>query len=471
MTYIHQLIEDRVIVTKTISTKKQEKKGYGEFIKYCFFLLDYLCLNAICLAIIAISGIVVSNYYFLIFFNFSWLFLNLFFERNRLGRNTDFRKIVFGDLKIVFIHFLLITSFSQFFLIGENYFIELIFWYLIFLPILTLVRSLVFYLLIEYRKQGFNFRKIAIVGGGSLGKNFHSFIENNPRLGYKFCGIFDDKENFNDFFHYCRYNKIDDIFCTLSSNKSAEIYKIMEFADNNLIRFRLIPDFKILFNLNRKIDISFYDGIPVLTPRHEPLEKVHNRILKRAFDIVFSFLIISVLIFFLLPIIAILIKITSKGPVFFKQLRTGKDNKEFYCYKFRTMAVNNESDKIQASTNDFRITKIGRFLRKSNLDELPQFFNVLKGEMSVVGPRPHMLLHTEEYSKKISKYMLRHLIKPGITGWAQINGYRGNTEDSELMRKRIEYDTWYLENWSIWLDIKIIFSTTFKVFFWDKNAF
>jgi exopolysaccharide biosynthesis polyprenyl glycosylphosphotransferase len=193
--------------------------------------------------------------------------------------------------------------------------------------------------------------------------------------------------------------------------------------------------------------------------------------LKRAFDIVFSVLVISLIFPILFPILAILIKLSSKGPVFFKQLRTGKDNNSFYCYKFRTMRINQDSDKKQACKNDNRITKIGAFMRKTSLDELPQFFNVLQGDMSVVGPRPHMLLHTEEYSKIIDSFMVRHFVKPGITGWAQVNGYRGNTEAPELMAKRVAYDTWYLENWSLWLDITIIFKTVFNIFQGEENAF
>ncbi|WP_020529908.1 undecaprenyl-phosphate glucose phosphotransferase [Flexithrix dorotheae] len=481
MAYIHQLIENRVIVTKTITTKKQNKKRYGEFIKSIFILMDLICLNFISIGIVVFSGLVLNNFYFIVFFNLSWLFLNFFIRRNNFDRNIETLRILFNDLKLVFIHFLFIASFSQFIFLPDLNILNLGIWYLVFLPGLAISRIVLFFLLIEYRKQGYNYRKIAIVGGGPIGHELHEFIKNNLKLGYKFCGIFDEKVsqeksdlykgNIEDLFNYCSHNKVDDIFCALSSNKSKEIHQIMEFADNNLIRFRLIPDFKMLFNPNKKIDLSFYDGIPVLTPRHEPLENVHNRLIKRGFDIFFSFFMITICISLILPLLAILIKLSSKGPVFFKQLRTGKDNKEFYCYKFRTMVVNPDADKTQATKNDYRITKLGAFLRKTNLDELPQFFNVLKGEMSVVGPRPHMLLHTEEYSKKINKYMVRHLIKPGITGWAQVNGYRGNTANKFLMEKRVEHDMWYLENWSLWLDIKITFLTTWNVFKGEKNAY
>ena len=192
---------------------------------------------------------------------------------------------------------------------------------------------------------------------------------------------------------------------------------------------------------------------------------------KRFFDIVFSLMVTVFLLSWLVPIIAILIKLDSKGPVFFLQDRSGKNNQPFKCIKFRSLAVNKESDSKQVTKGDTRITKLGRFLRKSSIDELPQFFNVLKGDMSVVGPRPHMLKHTEEYSAIIMKYMIRHYQKPGVTGYAQVNGFRGEIKTEEQLIKRIEYDVWYIENWSIWLDLKIIIQTVVVTIKGQENAF
>lgn len=194
------------------------------------------------------------------------------------------------------------------------------------------------------------------------------------------------------------------------------------------------------------------------------------RAVKRLFDFVFSSVILLLSPLWLLPI-AICVKLSSPGPVLFKQKRTGFMGREFNCLKFRTMRVNNESDKLQATKGDPRITRIGEFLRKTSLDELPQFINVFKGEMSVVGPRPHMLKHTKDYSAIIDKYMVRHFIKPGLTGWAQVNGYRGETKELWQMEKRVEYDVWYIENWNFMLDMKIIFLTLIGIFKGDKNAF
>jgi putative colanic acid biosynthesis UDP-glucose lipid carrier transferase len=217
--------------------------------------------------------------------------------------------------------------------------------------------------------------------------------------------------------------------------------------------------------------MEYLDELPILSLRSEPLEDVANSVKKRVFDIVFSLLVIVFILSWLLPILAILIKLNSKGPVFFVQMRSGKDNAPFRCFKFRSLSVNKDAHLKQVTKNDIRITPLGKFLRKSNLDELPQFFNVLMGDMSVVGPRPHMLLHTETFSKVLEEYMIRHFVKPGVTGWAQVNGFRGEIKEPEQLRKRIEHDIWYMENWSLWLDLRVIFLTVYRTVKGDKNAY
>ncbi|MCX2485229.1 exopolysaccharide biosynthesis polyprenyl glycosylphosphotransferase [Pedobacter sp. MR2016-24] len=202
-----------------------------------------------------------------------------------------------------------------------------------------------------------------------------------------------------------------------------------------------------------------------------PQEERFNRYVKRSFDVVFSCLVLLFILSWLYPLIALLIRLDSRGPVIFKQHRSGRDNKSFWCYKFRSMRVNDDSHHKQASRNDDRITGLGRFLRRTSLDEFPQFINVLIGNMSVVGPRPHMLKHTEQYRYVIKNYMVRHYSKPGITGWAQINGYRGETLQTDAMEKRVEHDIWYLENWSVYLDIKIILRTVSQVLRGHINAY
>lgn len=212
--------------------------------------------------------------------------------------------------------------------------------------------------------------------------------------------------------------------------------------------------------------------VPVLYIREEPLLLLDNRIIKRTFDLVCSTIFLCTLFPIVYIFVALIIKLTSPGPVFFKQKRNGLDGKEFYCYKFRSMKVNAQSDTLQATEHDPRKTKFGDFMRKTNIDELPQFINVFLGDMSIVGPRPHMLKHTEEYSKLIDKYMVRHLIKPGITGWAQVTGCRGETKELYQMEERIKKDIWYVENWSFWLDIRIIWMTVRNMIMHnEKNAY
>jgi putative colanic acid biosynthesis UDP-glucose lipid carrier transferase len=261
---------------------------------------------------------------------------------------------------------------------------------------------------------------------------------------------------------------IKEIYVALAPDRINEYDFLQQEADKYCLRLKLVTDMPASLITNLKI--SYMGGFSVLSNRYEPLEEIENRIKKRVFDIVFSLLVIIFVMSWLFPIIGLIIKLQSPGPVLFKQLRSGKDNRPFLCYKFRSMRLNNEGHK-QATKDDDRITKIGKFLRRTSLDELPQFLNVLLGDMSTIGPRPHVLTMTKEYSQIINQYMVRHLLKSGITGWAQVNGFRGETKDPELMRKRVEYDIWYLENWSMGLDLKIVMMTILQVIKGDKNAY
>ncbi len=281
--------------------------------------------------------------------------------------------------------------------------------------------------------------------------------------------IFPILGNRKDCISYAIDNDIDEIYSTISPESNAYVYDLAQAAETNMIRFKFVPDFHLF--VNRNIHIDFVDDIPILSLRSEPLDDITARIKKRLFDIVFSFFVITLILSWLVPVMAILIKLNSKGPVFFVQLRSGRDNKAFPCYKFRTLKVNKEADTKQVTLNDTRITRLGKFLRKTNLDELPQFFNVFVGSMSVVGPRPHMLRHTEDFSRILNEYMIRHFVKPGVTGWAQVHGFRGEIKQKDQLRKRIEHDIWYLENWSLWLDLRIIFLTIYVTIKGDKNAY
>lgn len=261
---------------------------------------------------------------------------------------------------------------------------------------------------------------------------------------------------------------IDLLFCCLSHDESAFINRVIHFCDNHVVHFYYVP--RMSGNLHLRLIPELYGDVTLFTNRREPLTFIENKFLKRTFDIVVSALTCLVLLPFL-PIVALIIKMQSPGPLFFVQNRTGLNGHTFKCYKFRSMHVNNQADTLQATKDDPRKFPFGEFMRKTNIDEFPQFFNVLKGDMSIVGPRPHMMLHTEMYGKLIDKYMVRHFCRPGITGWAQVTGFRGETKELWQMEERIRRDIWYLENWTFWLDLKIILKTALTIIRPDKQAY
>jgi putative colanic acid biosysnthesis UDP-glucose lipid carrier transferase len=323
-------------------------------------------------------------------------------------------------------------------------------------------------------------RRIVIVGYNDLSKKFVERFGVN-HADFQVDGYFEDPGlinelskypiigNIDECLDYAIKNNIHEIYSAISPEKNESIYEMAKQAEKSMIRFKFIPDFRLF--VNRETYIEYHDNFPILSLRPEPLEDMGNSVKKRMFDILFSLLVIFFILSWLIPILAILIIISSRGSVFFKQKRSGKNNKQFTCYKLRTMTVNNEANIKQVTLNDSRVTKLGHFLRKTNLDELPQFINVLLGNMSIIGPRPHMLVHTSMYSKIMNEYMIRHFLKPGISGWAQVNGYRGEIKEEDQLRRRIDHDIWYMENWSIWLDMKIIWLTIYTTLKGDKNAY
>ncbi len=323
-------------------------------------------------------------------------------------------------------------------------------------------------------------KKIAIVGYNEDALQLAEYFNNNKTF-YNLTGIFGtsrqlsvDKSgniigNMKDCVDYAVENDVTEIYSTILPTENELVHELTEEAENKCVRVRFVTTKK--FDNANYHHVDFISEMPVISLRAEPLQKTRNSLRKRFFDLLVSIAAILLFLSWLTPVLAILIKLSSRGPIFFKQQRSGKDNKPFWCYKFRSMTVNDNSDARQATKNDKRITWIGGIMRKTSIDELPQFFNVLIGNMSITGPRPHMLLHTEEYSAIINKYMVRQLLKPGITGWAQVNGYRGETADPSLMEKRVEHDIWYMENWSLMLDIKILFMTVINIFKGETNAY
>jgi putative colanic acid biosynthesis UDP-glucose lipid carrier transferase len=323
-------------------------------------------------------------------------------------------------------------------------------------------------------------RKVLIVGYNDTAKKLTEYLEDEDNFT-EIVGYCEKEDNVHELTHYPILANLDnvmevslqkgveEIYSTIAPEHNFGVYQLMKETEQACIRFRVIPD--LSYFINRPFYVEFLRDMPVLTFRKEPLEDHSQQLKKRLFDIAVSLMIIIFILSWLMPILALLIYLESPGPVFFKQLRSGRNNKAFSCLKFRSMKINNDANLKQASKHDNRITRIGRFIRKTSLDEFPQFFNVLRGEMSLVGPRPHMLKHTDDYSQLLEQYMVRHFAKPGITGWAQVNGYRGETRELEQMKGRVEHDIWYLENWSLWLDVKILILTGYNLFRGEKNAF
>jgi putative colanic acid biosynthesis UDP-glucose lipid carrier transferase len=319
---------------------------------------------------------------------------------------------------------------------------------------------------------GGNFRRVVIIGGGKEVEQLETFFNDNPDYGYKLIQIFDLKNKStttDDLYEFVLKNSIDEMYCSLVSLSNDDINSIIDFADNNLKILKFLADNNEFFS--RKLRLDYYGYIPILSLRNIPLDIYTNKLIKRGFDIVFSLFIIVGFLSWMTPLLAIFIKLESKGPVFFLQKRNGLNYREFFCIKFRSMNLNEIADLEQVSKNDPRITTVGKIIRKTSIDELPQFFNVLVGDMSVVGPRPHMVSHTEMYAQKVDKFMVRHFIKPGITGLAQTNGYRGEVENDKDIIYRVKYDIFYVENWSLLLDIKIVIATLVNAIKGEEKAY
>lgn len=344
-----------------------------------------------------------------------------------------------------------------------------------------LERSIINY----FRSTGRNSRTVVFVGSDPANLQVYNELMSDPATGYRVLGYFssaeiedapesfprlgtrDDLRNLMEDYENSEYH-IEELYCSLSHSEADELRNIMEFCDKHVVTFYYVP--RIFSNIQLSLHPEKFGNTILFTNHHKPLLQFGNRFIKRTFDIVFSSIVVLALLP-IFPIIALIIKSQSKGPIFFKQMRTGLNGESFLCYKFRSMHVNADADRVQATRHDPRKYPFGEFMRKTNLDELPQFINVLKGDMSVVGPRPHMVFHTEKYSALIDKYMVRHFSKPGITGYAQVTGFRGETEELWQMEGRIQKDIWYLENWTLLLDLKIILKTAISVVHPDKAAY
>jgi Undecaprenyl-phosphate glucose phosphotransferase len=459
-------------------------KGYSRYFWFIHFLGDILLINfAFISAYFYKFETFISDdryTFLLLIFNFIWMFTAFMLDLYAIKRISRIDRVLYNLFKAGLINGFVLAA-ILFSLNDDSPFSREHLYYTyagVFILVLIWRYSSV-KLIYLYRKYGYNYDRVLIVGGGDVAKGLHDYFFSDEILGFKLLGIFSDEDisfkskvnkgKLNDIHSFAIENEIDEIYYTLPLTYTDRIKDLVDFSDQNLIRFKVVPDFSG-FPL-RRVNIDFFDNVPVLSFRKEPLKDNLSRFSKRLFDIIFSSLVIIFILSWMYPILAILIKLSSKGPVLFKQKRSGLDNNEFLCYKFRSMSQSFDADTKQATKQDSRITIIGSFLRKTSLDEFPQFFNVFKGEMSVVGPRPHMLKHTEQYSALIKKYMVRQLVKPGITGAAQIRGYRGETKELNDMEGRVKWDVWYIENWTFFLDINIIFGTVFDFLKGDEKAY
>ncbi|MAW30985.1 MAG: undecaprenyl-phosphate glucose phosphotransferase [Flavobacteriales bacterium] len=460
-------------------------KGYSKYFWFIHFIGDVFFINIafVVMYYFKFDTIDFSDKYrfLIIIYNAIWILVCLMLKLYEIKQLKRLDRILFNLFK-AFVFNALIMSAVLFSLKASEFSREHLYaTYLMLLILIIFWRFIAIQSIKVYRKSGYNYSKIVIVGGGEVAKQLYSYFNSDDVLGVKLMGIFSDTEHtfdvkdgvtigtINDLETFVLDNSIDEIFYTLPLTYTKKIKSLVDFCDKKMIRFKIVPDFRgFIF---KRVNIDFFDDVPVITLREEPLTDFINRFLKRMFDLLFSSFVIIFFLSWIFPILAIIIKLTSKGPILFKQLRSGVNNEEFVCYKFRSMTLSSDSESKQATLGDARITKIGVFLRKTSLDEFPQFINVFLGDMSIVGPRPHMLLHTKEYSELINKYMVRQLVKPGITGVAQIRGYRGETKQLQDMEGRVRFDVWYIENWSLALDINIIFQTLWNILKGDEKAY
>ncbi|WP_282162228.1 exopolysaccharide biosynthesis polyprenyl glycosylphosphotransferase [Ulvibacterium marinum] len=412
----------------------------------------------------------------ILYFNIAWLVLTYSLNFYPTKRKERFYDNIWVLIKLYF--FYALVYLAPFGFMDDLVFIwhYHLFVYIILCAFLILYRIIFFKLRRTYRFAGGNFVNVVVIGWDKNLKKIRKVFD-DPYLGYRYNGFFADRPsesgtylgNIDSCFGYILNNNIDEIYCVASELSPDQLKNLIHFADNNLLVFKVIPDNKNIYS--RAMSIDLYDKVPVISLRRVPLDTEYGRVLKRIFDVVFSLLVIILVLTWLIPILFVIVKLDSKGPLLFKQKRHGYKRKVFWCYKFRSMTVNKDANLRMAAKNDARLTRVGKILRKTNLDEMPQFFNVFKGDMSVVGPRPHMELHTKNFETSVDKYLVRHFVKPGITGLAQIKGYRGEIVKASDIHNRTRLDIFYVEKWSIFLDIRIVFLTILNTVIGEEKAY
>jgi putative colanic acid biosynthesis UDP-glucose lipid carrier transferase len=452
----------------------QHTGRYSKYIRPISILFDLIAITA--LSLYFFRNLKLNPLYYLAYQTVSWILIAVIVRYYEIFRFTTPVEIISKLMKQFSVFLLVVIAFFPFAKTAIFSGTSVAIFMCVSFSVIIAFKYFLFIYLKKYRiVTGSNYRSAIIIGYTPEAIRLKEVFETRIDYGYRFAGYFSDKKQnpniigkIDEIKQYTIDNKIDEIYCSLNEISNEKLKDLVEFADDTNKTIKFIPDTKEIFSKNLKVD--YYELFPVLslqkTQLHNPLIKG----LKRAFDLFFSLFVIIFILSWLIPILAILIKLESKGPVFFKQGRPGIDEEEFFCYKFRSMQVNGFTEK-EASKNDPRVTKMGKFMRKTSMDELPQFFNVLLGDMSVVGPRPHLWSQNKAYASKIKKYMVRHYVKPGITGLAQVKGFRGEIETEEDMVNRIKLDVFYIENWSLVMDIKIIFQTVFNIFKGEDKAY
>ncbi|MBW7838254.1 MAG: undecaprenyl-phosphate glucose phosphotransferase [Chitinophagaceae bacterium] len=456
------------------------------YLKGTLIFLDLLALN---LSNFSLQGIFANhvnheflgayNRYFLITNGF-WLVLSITFALYSIRVISDFNTFVKRTVQVVLVYLMLVMVylfFSRELLLSRKF----VFYSSVSFSIaLFFIRFLFLGFQRYFRKSESLKKRVLIVGYNETSKKLTKFLE-SENSNADVMGYIENPEIIRELTNYpilgdfssaldiARKMDIHEIFYTGSIGQGSDLNEFIRRAERESIKVKIVPNLDSYLVYDSHIE--FYGGVPVLTRRYSALDDAGNVIKKRLLDVVASSLIIILVLSWVIPILGILIIIESGLPIFFKQKRTGMSNKPFWCYKLRSMKVNKDADNKQATKDDMRITRVGKFMRRTSLDEFPQFFNVFLGDMSLVGPRPHMLKHTELYASIVDEFMVRQFVKPGITGWAQINGFRGEINSESDIRNRVELDLWYIEHWTLWLDIQILFLTVYKVIVGDKKAY
>lgn len=448
------------------------KRGrYSGFLRPIAYAIDLGVIHFLAYLFFG-GGVEFINY--IIFVSIIWVISTVVLRFYEIYRFTQFIKILSLVAKQTMLFLLIVFAFYGYYTEMEQEPGTIFRYVFLTMGIISAIKISIYYLLKKYRRiLGGNVRNVVIVGLNGKTQELANFFTKNAEFGYNLHKSFiihgEGQVKIEESFEYILKNDIDEIYASVADLTDEEMGKLIGFSDNNLKILKFLPDNKEIYG--KRLDFTYYGYLPILSLRKIPIDEPFNKFIKRAFDIVMSLTVIVGILSWLIPILAILIKLESKGPVFFKQRRNGLDYKEFYCYKFRSMKPNPTAHLHQVKKGDVRITRVGRVIRKTSMDELPQFINVLKGEMSVVGPRPHMVSHTHMYAERIDKFMVRHFIKPGITGLAQVSGYRGEVESDKDIINRVKFDIFYLENWSLIMDLKVVFQTIYNALQGEDKAY